>query len=297
MQPVNQKAAGVGEITRWYLACTFSGMTQKDESDVQLSEEEYHEAQQRSSTTAHVVHEAVRREGQHELQRTSVALAWSGLAAGLSMGFSLMVEGALRARLPDAPSSEILTKAGYSAGFVIVILGRQQLFTENTLTPILPLLQQRDRNTARNVARLWAVVLATNLLGALAVAALLRLTPAFPEQMKQVFDRLSLESMDVRFGLVLLRGIFAGWLLALLVWVLPFAEHARLFVIVGFTWMIGICGFSHVVAGSVEAFYLAFGGSISWQYAWIGFIVPALIGNVIGGVSLVAAVNHAQVVS
>lgn len=103
-------------------------MTPNSQSDIQLTEAEKQEAQQRSSTTVHVVHEAVRREGKHELNRTSTALAWSGLTAGLSMGFSLMLEGVLRARLPDAPWSEIISKSGYSAGFVIVILGRQQLF-------------------------------------------------------------------------------------------------------------------------------------------------------------------------
>jgi formate/nitrite transporter FocA (FNT family) len=270
---------------------------EKTQHDVELTEAERLEAQQRSSTTAHVVHEAVRQEGEHELQRTSTALAWSGLAAGLSMGFSLMIEGELHAHLPDKSWSEIISKAGYSAGFVIVILGRQQLFTENTLTPILPLLHRRDRATALNVVRLWTIVLLANLVGALAVAAVLRCTPAFPEYIKEVFDGVSRDSVNARFSLVLLRGIFAGWLLALLVWVLPFAEHARLFVIVGFTWMIGMCGFSHVVARSVEAFFLALGGAVSWQHALMGFIAPALIGNVIGGVSLVTAVNHAQVVS
>jgi formate/nitrite transporter FocA (FNT family) len=109
---------------------------EKAQRDIELTEAERQEAQQRSSTTAHVVHAAVRQEGEHELQRTSAGLAWSGLAAGLSMGFSLMVEGALHAHLPDKSWSEIISKAGYSAGFVIVILGRQQLSTENTSTPI-----------------------------------------------------------------------------------------------------------------------------------------------------------------
>jgi formate/nitrite transporter FocA (FNT family) len=117
------------------------------------------EAQERSSTTARVVYEAVRREGEEELKRSSSALAWSGLAAGLSMGFSLMIEGVMHFNLPDAPWSRLISKFGYSAGFVIVILGRQQLFTENTLTPILPLLRRRDNATPLNVLRLWSVVL------------------------------------------------------------------------------------------------------------------------------------------
>src|SRR5438105_2922840 len=118
----------------------------------ELSEEEHHDARERTSVTAYVVHEAIRLDGEEELRRSSSALAWSGLAAGLSMGFSLVGEGVLRSYLPDAPWRPVLAKFGYSLGFLIVILGRQQLFTENTLTAILPLLARR------NVATLWQVL-------------------------------------------------------------------------------------------------------------------------------------------
>ncbi|HTS66049.1 MAG TPA: formate/nitrite transporter family protein [Candidatus Acidoferrales bacterium] len=267
------------------------------DNELALSEPEQQQAQERSSINARVVHEAVRREGEDELRRTSSALAWSGLAAGLSMGFSLMIEGVLRAALPDAPWVPLISKLGYSAGFVIVILGRQQLFTENTLTPILPLLHSRDPKMAVNVARLWSIVLATNLAGALLIALVLARTGVFPPNVRIAFLDIGRDSMSETFGTVLLRGIFAGWLLALLVWLLPFAEHARFFVIIALTWMIGVCGFSHIVAGAVEVFYLACGGAASWQQALGGYIVPALIGNIVGGVALVAALNHAQVVS
>lgn len=267
------------------------------DNDLQLSKPELQEAQERSSVTVRVVYEAVRREGEDELKRSSSALAWSGLAAGLSMGFSLMIEGVLRANMADAPSRRLLSKLGYSAGFVIVILGRQQLFTENTLTPVLPLLRKYNMATAANVARLWAVVLLSNLAGALAIAGFLARTPLFPPDIRASFAAIGRESLASGFGLALLRGIFAGWLLALLVWLLPFAEQARLFVIVGLTWMIGICGFTHVVAGSIEAFFLAWSGLVSWQGAFGGYILPVLIGNIIGGLSLVTALNHAQVVS
>jgi len=224
-------------------------------------------------------------------------LAWSGLAAGLSMGFSLITEGLLRAKLPDAPWRPLISKFGYSAGFVLVILGRQQLFTENTLTPMLPLFQNRDRKTLSAVARLWAVVLTANMAGALAIAWVLGNTAVFPPDIRRVFIQASSESLGATFGTVLLRGIFAGWLIALLVWVLPFAETARFFVIVALTWIIGIGGFSHVVAGSVDVLLLATTGNATWTAAVGGYIVPALIGNVIGGVSLVAVLNHAQVTS
>jgi formate/nitrite transporter FocA (FNT family) len=267
------------------------------ENELELTEEELKEAQQRSSVTVHVVHEAVRREGEEELKRSSSALFWSGLAAGLSMSFSLIAEGLLRSKLPDAPWRPLITKIGYCTGFVLVILGRQQLFTENTLTPILPLLHRPDRATFLKVSRLWVVIFSANLLGALITAWVLGNTGVFEPQVRNSFAEIAHESMQIGFGLVLLRGIFAGWLIAFLVWMLPFAEAARFFVIVGLTWLIGVGGFSHVVAGSVEVLYLATTGAASWQQAVGSYIVPALIGNIIGGVSLVAALNHAQVVS
>ena len=262
-----------------------------------LSEEELKEAEERSSVTVRVVHEAVRREGEDELKRTSSALAWSGLAAGLSMGFSLMGQGILYSKLPDAPWRPLLSSFGYTIGFLIVILGRQQLFTENTLTPILPLLARRDRTTAFHVARLWTVVLLSNLAGSLVIPTVLAKTEAFPPDVRAAFASIAGDAVPVGFGLALLRGVFAGWVMALLVWMLPFAETGRFFVIVTFTWVIGVCGFTHVVAGSVEAFFAAATGIVSWPTAIGAYIVPTLVGNILGGVSLVSALAHAQVTS
>ena len=267
------------------------------ENHLQLNDEELQEAKKRSSITVPVVHEAVRREGEEELKRTTAALAWSGLAAGLSMGFSVIAEGLLRSRLPDTPWRPAISKIGYSAGFVLVILGRQQLFTENTLTPILPLFHKKDRETLRNVGRLWLAVLLSNMLGALVIAWTLGNTGAFPPDVRDAFASIGRESISARFGLVMLRGVFAGWLMALLVWMLPFAETARFFVVVGITWLIGLGGFSHVVAGAVEVLFLATTGLAPWTAALGGYILPALIGNILGGVALVALINHAQVVA
>ena len=267
------------------------------DNELHLTEDEKKEAKERSSVTVHVVHEAVRREGEEELKRSASALAWSGLAAGLSMGFSLAGEGLLRSMLPDAPWRRLISKFGYSAGFVLVILGRQQLFTENTLTPMLPLLHRRDRATFLAVARLWIVVLMTNLAGALTVAWAMGTTEIFDLQARSAFAEIGAESLRLSFGLVLLRGIFAGWLIAFLVWMLPFADQSRFFVIVAVSWLIGIGGFTHVIAGSIEVFTLAWTGAAPWTHAIFGYTLPSLLGNIIGGVSLVTAINHAQVVS
>src|SRR4030095_3205178 len=95
----------------------------------------------------------------------------------------------------------------------------------------------------------------------------------------------------------LLRAIFAGWLIALIVWLLPFAETARIWVIVILTWLIGVRHFSHIIAGAVNTFLLAWAGDKGWGEVFGRFILPTLIGNTIGGVRLVAARSHAQVVA
>jgi formate/nitrite transporter FocA (FNT family) len=267
------------------------------ENHLDLTERERAEAEERSSVKVRVVHEAVRREGEEELQRSSQALAWSGLAAGLSMGFSFITEGLLRHRIPDAPWRPLVAKFGYSVGFVLVVLGRQQLFTENTLTPMLPLLHRKDLQTLRHVLRLWIVVLLANLAGAAAIAWVLGNTEAFRPEVRHTFQEVATETANVTFGVALLRGIFAGWLIAFMVWLLPFAESARVAVIVGITWLVGVGEFTHVIAGSVDLLFLVWTGVLPFFQYLAGFLIPTLLGNIIGGVSLVAALNHAQTVS
>jgi Formate/nitrite transporter len=132
--------------------------------------EEQRQIQQRTAPTGKIVHEAIRREGESELERTTASLAWSGLAAGLSMGFSFLGVGLLHAYLPDAPWTPLVSSFGYTLGFLVVVLGRQQLFTENTLTVVLPLMQWRRAAVLNSVLRLWAVVLVANIIGTLVFA-------------------------------------------------------------------------------------------------------------------------------
>ena len=255
------------------------------------------EVEERSAPKGSVVYKAIRKEGDDELARSSSALAWSGLAAGLSMGFSFVGSALLDAFLPSAPWKPLLVNFGYSLGFLIVVLGRQQLFTENTLTVILPLLTKRDQSTFMNVLRLWTIVLLANLAGAILFALVIAKTEAFEPPVYDSFLHLGKEAISGTFAVKLLRGIFAGWLIALMVWLLPFAETGRIWVIIILTYFVGLGRMSHVIAGATEAFFVAAAGSASWIEAVVGFVLPALIGNILGGVSLVAALNHAQVVS
>jgi formate-nitrite transporter family protein len=274
----------------------------QDSVEQQDSEKKEQDAQQkevdeRSSPSGKIVYKAILKEGNDELERPSSALFWSGLAAGLSMGFSMISEGLLHAYLPETAWRPLVAKLGYSVGFLIVVLGRQQLFTENTLTPMLPLLLKKDVETARNVGRLWLVVLVANLIGALAVAFVAARTNAFDPHVQKAFAEIGNKAMEHGFGTTLLRGIFAGWLIALMVWLLPFAETARVWVIIIITYIVGLGAFSHIIAGAVETFTVAAMGQVSWLRVLGGYILPTLVGNIIGGVTLVATLNHAQVVS
>jgi formate/nitrite transporter FocA (FNT family) len=224
------------------------GQKTKDEEQERREAEE---VEHRASPGGRIVYKSVMHEADEELGRASAALFWSGLAAGLSMGLSLVAEGVLRHHLPDAPWRVLVSKLGYSVGFVAVILGRQQLFTENTLTPILPLLQRKDGKTLANVGRLWGIVLVANLLGALAFGLVAARTDAFEAGQRGTFIQIGHEAMAHGWWTLFVRAVFAGWLVALLVWMLPYAESSHFFVIVLVTWLIGAAEFAHIVAGAV----------------------------------------------
>ncbi|MCU0542248.1 MAG: formate/nitrite transporter family protein [Oscillatoriaceae cyanobacterium Prado104] len=262
---------------------------------LELSDRDRQEIIDRIRPTALIIHETIRIEGENQLCRPVSALAWSGLAAGLSMGFSLVAQGLLKANLPQQSWSSIIVSLGYSIGFVIVVMGRQQLFTENTLTVILPLLSDRRRKVLLRVLRLWGIVLATNLLGAFIFASIAARVEVFPPKLQTAFGEIGLSALDGGFWTTLLRAIFAGWLIALMVWLLPAAESSQLWVITIITSLVGLGEFPHIIAGSVEVFYAVAIGDVSWSEYFGKFMIPTLIGNILGGVTLVAALNHAQV--
>lgn len=260
-------------------------------------EDFFAETERRQAPSATIVHGTIFKEAESELERPSTALFWSGFAAGLTMGLSMITEGILHAYLPEADWEPLVSNFGYSIGFLAIILARQQLFTENTLTPVLPLLHRKDLKTFKNVLRLWGVVLMANLLGVFVISLISSETSAFEPEVRESFIELGKKAMEPDFLTILLRGVLAGWLIALMVWLLPFAETARVWVIIIITWIVGIAELSHVIAGSAETFVLAFSGVASWANVLGGYLIPSLIGNVLGGVILVAVLNHAQVSS
>jgi len=266
-----------------------------EEAKKEHSREQERAAEQRSAPHGEVIYRAVRQDGDDTLARTTVELAWSGLAAGLSMGLSLVAEGLLRMHLPDAAWIPLVTKLGYSIGFLIVVLGRQELFTEQTLNAILPLLSRdREHGVLSNVARVWATILIANLLGTAAFAAFTAWSGAFPEEAHRAFSHIGHAALSHGFGTTVARAVYAGFIIATMIWLLPAADSARFWIILTLAWLVGVAGLTHIIAGSTEVLYVVFRGERPfWDYV-TGFLVPAFLGNSVGGVALVAALAHAQ---
>ena len=265
------------------------------EESVHLDESEQKQAAQSRPLGPLVIHEVVRDEGLAELDRSFAGLAWSGLAAGLSIGFSFLVEAALQSGLPDAPWRRLVASFGYCLGFLIVVLGRQQLFTETTLTALIPALTQRTGRMMLRTLRVWLIVLVANLLGTLLLGAVLARPGAMPPEMLGAMVEIASHTMQASFGHGVLMAGFAGWLIGLMVWLLPGAGPARPLIIILLTYSVAVCQFPHVIAGSVEAAFFTFSGHATVGQYLGSFLAPTLIGNSVGGTLLVALLNHAPI--
>jgi formate/nitrite transporter FocA (FNT family) len=205
-----------------------------------LDNAEQQQAAAHAQLKALVIHEVVREEGETELRRPIGALVWSGLAAGLSMGFSFLTLALLEARLPDLPWRGVIASFGYCVGFVITILGEQQLFMETTLTAMLPLLLQPRWKTFIALMRMWAIVLAANLVGTIVFAGLLSWQDLFDHSVSQVLATVSQSALNAETTTTIVKAVLAGWLIALMVWLLPGAGSARLLVIIMLTYIVSL---------------------------------------------------------
>ncbi|MNG82238.1 Inner membrane protein YfdC [compost metagenome] len=260
-----------------------------------LSADEEQEVSHSQPPRAAVLHEIIRYQGDQELERTLAALWWSALAAGLSMGLSLMAMGLFYARLPEGDGAQVVASIGYSAGFLAVILARQQLFTENTLTAVLPVMTAPTLANFGRLLRLWGVVLFGNLAGTLLVAWVMLELPIFDSKTDVAFLEVGRKVMKNDISQMFAKGIVSGWMIATMVWMIPSMEHAKIWIILMITYLMALGDFTHIVVGSVEVSYLVWAGDETWSRFWLEFALPTLAGNIIGGSFIFALISHAQV--
>lgn len=260
-----------------------------------ITEHEVEDIEERSTPRTPVIYEIVRRQGDEEMARPFVSLWWSGVAAGMSISFSLLASAILQIHLPDSPWRPLITSFGYPAGFVMVVMSRQQLFTETTVTAVLPVIAKFNIGNLARLARMWAIVFTANFAGTLFAALFSTFTPVIDAGLYNGMLDLSNHLVGYNIYEMFFRGIAAGFLIAAMVWLIPSAETAQFLVIVLMTYLIAAGGFVHIVAGSMSAFLLAFHSDVSWLWVFAHFTLPALIGNVVGGTALFALIAYAQV--
>lgn len=264
-------------------------------NDRGITETEVHDVEELSAPRVPVIYEIVRRQGEEEMERPASSLWWSGIAAGLSISFSVLAEAILLTHLPDAPWRPLVTDLGYSVGFLMVILARQQLFTESTITAVLPVLKNLSPPMLWQMARLWGIVLAANLTGTLFAALFIAFTPVLTPELYDGMLEVSRSLLKLEMTRMFFAGIASGFLIASMVWMIPSAESAKFIVVTLMTYLIAVGGFTHIVAGSLEAYLLVIAGDWTVYQAIFSFALPVLAGNIVGGTGLFAVLSYAQV--
>ncbi|MHA3976133.1 formate/nitrite transporter family protein [Halovulum sp. GXIMD14794] len=269
--------------------------TRSQDNERALTASERERVRDARRLSARTVYAVVMAEGEEELSRPVHSLMWSGIAAGIAISTSVLAEGILHHELKDMPRAEVIVSMGYTVGFILVILSRLQLFTENTLSVVLPVLFRPTRDNFRCTARLWTTVFLANMIGTALAAGFVMIPDLIPPGTFDGMAEVSRSYAEVSGWDAMFRGIPAGFLIAGVVWMLPSARGSEIWVIFLFTYMIALGGFTHVIAGSGEVFLLVFMGEMT---IWTGigqYILPTLLGNIIGGTGLFAMLAHAQV--
>ncbi|MBL1273228.1 MAG: formate/nitrite transporter family protein [Oceanospirillales bacterium] len=266
------------------------------QSEKSLTQKERNTVSEHGNLSPLTVYSIILREGEDELRRPKISLWWSGVAAGVGISTSVLVEGIIRSNLgSDHPYLTLIESLGYSFGFVLVILCRLQLFTENTITVVLPVLADPTRNRFFCAARLWGIVLAANLCGTFLTAAIGVHGGILPSETLAAIMEISRHLAELTPVETFLRGIPSGFFIAAMVWMLPSAKRSEVLVIVMFTWLIAAGDFTHVIAGSNEIFTLVLNGEMNIFTALNYHIFPVLLGNILGGTGLFAMLAYGQV--
>ncbi|WP_248890754.1 formate/nitrite transporter family protein [Citrobacter freundii] len=264
------------------------------ESDEKLTGKKIELDEDRLPSRAMAIHEHIRQDGEKEMERDAMALLWSAIAAGLSMGASLLAKGIFHVQLEGVPGGFLLENLGYTFGFIIVIMARQQLFTENTVTAVLPVMQNPTLGNFGLLMRLWSVVLLGNIIGTGVAAWAFEHMPIFDEETRDAFVKIGMDVMKNSPVEMFSNAIISGWLIATMVWMFPAAGAAKIVVIILMTWLIALGDTTHIVVGSVEILYLVFNGTLHWSDFFWPFALPTLAGNICGGTFIFALMSHAQ---
>ncbi len=244
-------------------------------------------------TTGEILQETLE-DGREELARGSVGLTLSGLGAGLTVSFSAVALGVVGAL---SGGVGLLAYAAYPIGFIFVMLSRQQLFTTNTVTPVFVVMDE-DRGQLSNMFRMWGILFVSNILGAVVFAFVVTHAEILPASALNVLLEEAAHKMENGFWALTVKGVVGGWLVAFVVWLVASAQDttSQLFLIWAPVFLIPATGLVHCIAGSSEVMIGVFGGETSLGEFLVGFLLPATLGNAVGGVVLVTLLNYGQTI-
>jgi formate/nitrite transporter FocA (FNT family) len=237
--------------------------------------------------------------GLTELERPAAALLLSGLSAGLDVSLGLLLMAAMRTLTEGTlskPVSEILVALMYASGFLFVVLGRSELFTEHTTLAVMPVLD--GRASLRQLGRLWGLIYVANQVGAASFAAFLSfLGPRLGVIEPRVFGEIASGLVDHPGWVILLSGLLAGWLMGLLSWLVAASRDTigQIFIVGLVTTAIGLCHLHHAVAGTAEVLAGVFSGQGATMADFGKFLVWATLGNILGGVFFVALLKFGHI--
>ena len=270
-------------------------VNKQKEKDQNKAENE-HEAQAHTRARVPVIYTAICQDGEDELARPAASLWWSGIAAGFAIFFSVVGAGAFTHYHEAYDAPKLLVHLGYAVGFLIVILGRLQLFTENTITAVIPVLSSRYRGSFRAMLRLWVIVFAANMIGVAMASCAAYYGAIFSADILDGMMKVAAHYIEGRSAMdFFAQGIPAGFIIAALVWMLPSARGSEFWVVLAMTSLISMLGLTHVIAGSGEAFLMYLANEISvWEMVF-NSIIPTLFGNVLGGTMLFTMLAYGQV--
>ena len=203
--------------------------------------------------------------------------------------------GIILAKLGDGPGAFVISRMFYPLGFIVVILGRSQLFTENTLYPVALVLTEPKQ--IWNTMRLWATVLPSNMLGALTFALLVGLTRSMPADVVHAIAGLGLVAVHQPVSAIFWSGVVGGWIIATAAWLVS-GSHSitgSVMIIWALTFLVGLGNFAHCIATSGEILTAVLIHQLPWSAypQWFG---PAVAGNICGGVVMVTLLEYGQAV-
>ena len=244
-------------------------------------------------TAPQIFHAAVEN-AEEELKRSPRKLAFSGFAGGITLGLTALAVASVQGLLGDGSWQRFVSYLFYPIGFIAVIIGRAQLFTENTLYPVVLVLDQRRHFVA--TIRLWVIVFSSNILGALAFAFLAVRSGALHPEIVAKLVKLGSDAVVGSSASLFWSGVIGGWLIALVAWMVT-ASHwtiGQVAMIWLLTFIVGVGRFAHCIVTSGEILSAVLARAVPGP-AYLHWLLFATMGNVVGGVVIVSLLNYGQV--